>query len=164
MTEINTLYRKEFVLKSDAKTQEAVLKEVGDYLFEKNVVTADFIPAIIEREREYPTGIDLTPIADDLPSIAVPHTDTEYCKTKMIVFVKLKESVLFYNMIKPKEPLTVRYLFLIINNEKKKQTNILSELMEFMTANDNMYQLGQLDSTEELYEFLKTTKGSGKND
>lgn len=154
MSDIKDLYAKDLILKSQARTKAAVLEEVGNYLQEKNLVKDTFVSAIIEREQEFPTGIDLAPVGENLPNVAIPHTDTEHCKTKAIVFVKLEEAISFNNMIKPDEQLEVNYLFLIVNDQKTNQTNVLSELMGFMTNEENMHQLEELDSEEEIYEFL----------
>lgn len=154
MSDINKLYQKDLVLISDANTKKEVFEEVGKYLFEKDLVNKDFVEAIKERETDYPTGIDLAPVADGLPNVAIPHTDTEYCNTKAIVFVKLNESITFNNMISPEEKLDVSYLFFIINNEKTNQTNVLSGLMDFMTTDDNMEKLDRLKGKEDIYEFL----------
>lgn len=155
MKEIKTLFKKELILKSKATTQEEVFKEVGQYLLEKNLITINFIDAIISREDNYPTGIDLSVVEENLANVAIPHTDMKYCKTEAIVFVKLEQSISFQNMIRPEECLDVWYLFFILNNEKPRNRNILSELMDFLTIADNMHQLNQLETTQEIYEFLK---------
>src|SRR5690625_7594396 len=127
MATVQSLYNKDLILKSDAKTQEEVFKEVGSFLLDKELVNDEFIDAIIEREHNYPTGLDLAPVAEGLPNVAIPHTETEYCKTKAVVFVKIAHDVAFHNMIAPDQELKVNYLFFIINDEKTNQTNVRSE-------------------------------------
>jgi len=151
---VQSLYSKDLILKSDAKTQVEVFNEVGSFLLDKGLVNDEFIDAIIDREHNYPTGLDLSPVAEGLPNVAIPHTETEFCKTKAVVFVKLTHEVLFYNMIAPEQELKVNYLFFIINNEKTNQTNVLSNLMAFMTNAKNMETLEQKETPEEIYEFL----------
>jgi len=151
---VQSLYNKDLILKSDARTQEEVFKEVGSFLLDKQLVNDEFIDAIIDREHNYPTGLDLAPVAEGLPNVAIPHTETEYCKTKAVVFVKLTHEVVFYNMIAPDQELKVSYLFFIINDEKTNQTNVLSNLMAFMTNEENMRTLEQKETPEEIYEFL----------
>lgn len=156
MSEKNVLYTEDLVLKSNARTQKELFKEVGNYLFEKNLVTEGFVDAICERESKYPTGIDLSVVADSLPNIAIPHTEAQYCKAKRIVFVKLKQALSFNDMIKPDEYLDVRYLFFIINNTKEKQSTILSDLMEFITNPEHLNYLETLDTEKDMYEYLSS--------
>lgn len=154
MSEPTELYREDLVLKSDARTQSELFKEIGNYLFEKNLVTKGFLQAICERESKYPTGIDMSLVADYVPNVAIPHTEARYCKTKVIVFVKLKQVIPFNHMIQPDESLAVRYLFFIINHEKEKQSTILSDIMEFITIPEHLVQLERLNTEKEIYEYL----------
>lgn len=158
MDDIQALYDKDLVLRSDARTQTDVFKEVGNYLLSKDLVTADFVDALIEREANHPTGLDLAPVGDQLPNVAIPHTETEYCKTKAIVFVKLTHPIMFHNMIAPDQELDVTYLFFIINHDNSNQTNVLSGLMGFMTNEENMRTLEKLETPASIYEFLTNNK------
>lgn len=156
MKDRDVLYKEDLVLKSDARTQKELFKEVGSYLFEKKLVTEGFTQAICERESKHPTGIDLSVVADSLPNVAIPHTEAKYCKTRVIVFVKLKHEICFKYMIKPDESLAVRYLFFILNHEKEKQNTILSDLMEFITKPEHLNHLEKLDTEKEMYEYLSS--------
>lgn len=164
MEAIKGLYRADLVLKSEARTQSEVFQDIGAYLLKKNIVTEGFTQAICERERKYPTGLDLSVLADSLPNVAIPHTDAKYCKTKVIVFVKLKQVISFNHMIKPDEPLAVRYLFFIINNSNEKQSTTLSELMEFIMNSENLKKLEKLDTEKDIYEYLIYKQRIDSND
>lgn len=148
------LYRKDLVLKSKAQTQRELFQEIGDFLYEKKIVTAGFTQALIERERNYPTGLDLSLVDDALPNVAIPHTDASYCRTEAIVCVKLEKLLSFKHMIAPDESLDVRYVFFIINHLKNKQSTILSELMAFITKAENLKNLDELKTEKEIYDYL----------
>lgn len=164
MSELNELYQEKFVFICDAKTQSELFTDLGNYLYENNIVTEGFTQAVCEREKKYPTGIDLSVVEDSLPNVAIPHTDAKYCKTKAVVFVKLKQAIPFYHMIQPDESLAVRYLFLIINHTKDSQSTILSELMEFITNPKNIEHLETLNTEKELYGYLSHTQRMMHND
>ncbi|NBJ70589.1 MULTISPECIES: PTS sugar transporter subunit IIA [Clostridia] len=159
MEGVCSLYKKDLIFKSDAQTQDEVFNEIGTKLLQKGLVNDRFIAAIKNREKEYPTGLDLSPVAKGLSNVAIPHTEAEYCKTKAIAFVKLNDGITFRNMIVPDLDLKVKYLFFIINNEKTNQTNVLSDLMSFITNENNMRYLKKLDNTESIYNFLTNKKG-----
>ncbi|WP_255307031.1 PTS sugar transporter subunit IIA [Paraliobacillus sp. PM-2] len=148
------LYQKDLIFSSNATTQQEVFTEISSMLLEKGIVKESFKDAIIERESNYPTGLDLSPVAEGLPNVAIPHTDTEHCDAKAVVFIKLTNPIPFNNMIAPDNELNVNYLFMIINNEKTNQTNVLSELMAFMTDVDNIKTLETLETNEDIYNFL----------
>ncbi|WP_182200225.1 PTS sugar transporter subunit IIA [Paraliobacillus salinarum] len=158
MPVMENLYQKDLILSSNATTQEEVFSEISQILLEKGIVKDSFKDAIVERELNYPTGLDLSPVAEGLPNVAIPHTETEHCDAKVVVFVKLTNPIVFHSMIAPDNELNVNYLFMIINNEKTNQTNVLSELMAFMTDVDNVKTLEALETNKEIYDFLTNKK------
>ena len=75
-------------------------------------MTVDFLDHLIEREENYPTGLDLTLIDQALPNIAIPHTESEYVNTTRIIPIKLNHPISFNNMIQPKNRVG-RFLFFL---------------------------------------------------
>jgi len=134
------------------------LKKIGQELIKKELVKDNFVDGIIEREKNYPTGIDLSMIEGQKYNVAIPHTEREYCRSKCIVFVKAKHDITFKNMISPDEKLKVRYLFIIINDENDAQTNILASIMDFITQKCNMDKLDEIDDEGEIYQFIAGKK------
>ncbi|MDI3480663.1 MAG: galactose system component [Tepidanaerobacteraceae bacterium] len=156
ISEISDLFRKDLIFIIDEKNAEDIFKNIGKVLFNKGLVNEGFIDAIIKREKEFPTGLNLNVLDNDeiIPNVAIPHTESEYCNSKNIVVVKLKNEVLFKNMIKPEEELKVKFIFIILNDMKGKQTNILSNLIEFLMKKDNIINLNKLEDTNEIYNYI----------
>lgn len=44
----------------------------------------------------------MSAVGTDIPNVAIPHTETDYCNTDRIVVVKLENEIPFHNMITPK--------------------------------------------------------------
>lgn len=156
METIQSLFRKELIFNSDLKTQEEVFRYIGGILLNKGLVKNGFTQSMIDREQNHPTGLDLSPVAKDLPNVAIPHTEAKYCADRAIAFVKLNKEITFKNMISPEKVLQVKYLFFIINHEKENQTNILSGLMEIFTEKKRMERLDALNDKAEIYRFFTT--------
>lgn len=154
MADFKDLYSKDLIFKSDATSQEEVFSEIGQILVDRDLVTEEFPEKLMEREKEYPTGLDLTVVIEGSDNVAIPHTEIEYAKSKHIVFVKLENELTFHNMIKPEEELPVKYLFMIINDQADNQTTVLSNLMAFFTDKETLKTLNELDDVEEIYNFL----------
>lgn len=49
------------------------------------------------------------------------------------------QPVTFHIMIAPDKEVQVSLLFFIINNSSASQTNILAQLMDFFTSNENLW-------------------------
>ncbi len=157
INEISQLFKEDLVFIEKGKDSSEIFNKVGKKLIERGLVRDNFIEEVIKREEGYPTGIDLEVVYNDeagIPNVAIPHTETEYCNCKNVVVVKLEKDVEFKNMISPEKSLNVRFLFMILNNEKNAQTNILSNLMGFVTQLENMKSLCKSNSTKEIYDCI----------
>ena len=155
MAETESLFKEDLIFFESATTCDELFEQVGSKLAEKGIVKPSFVEAIKERERNYPTGLDLSVVGENVPSVAIPHTETEHCNENHIVVVKLNNGVAFKNMIAPDKTVDVRFAFFIINSQKTAQTNILSNLMEFFTKGNNMSILNRLETAEEIYQFIQ---------
>lgn len=152
--DVRDLFQKDLIFFEDAKTKDELFRLVGGKLLEKKLVNPGYIEAITERESKFPTGLDLGVVKAGSPNVAIPHTEVNYCNWKGIVVVRLKEEITFNNMISPDKGIPVKYAFFILNNEKNSQTNLLSYLMSFFTAEDKMSRLDSLETSEEVYQFI----------
>lgn len=154
MSSMNQLFDRQLIFFGNASTQKELFQDVGEKLLQNGLVKPKYIEAIMERERNFPTGLDLSVVGEDVPNVAIPHTEVEYCNAEQVVVVKLTEGITFHNMIAPDKELKVKYAFFILNNQKKGQTDILSNLMGFFTQDQNVKVLDTLNSSEEIYQFL----------
>ena len=154
--EFTKLFSEDLIFIEEAKDSEDIFNKIGKKLIEKGMVKDSFIDAVISREKDYPTGLDLSVIDNtvEVPNVAIPHTESKYCNTKKVVVVKLKKEIVFNDMISPDYKLKVRFLFMILNNEKGKQCNILADLMNFFTKNKNFLKLAGLNDTSEIYKYI----------
>ena len=100
MTNSKKFFVPDAVFVVDQFDQDQVLKVIYDKLLELGYVKGDFLSHIIEREHNFPTGLDTDTLGKDIPNIAIPHTEGEFVNTRLIVPVALKNPVIFHNMIK----------------------------------------------------------------
>lgn len=155
MSKISNLFKEELIFFEGAKTKEELFSNIGSRLLEMELVKPSYIDAIKEREKEYPTGLDLSVVEANIPNVAIPHTETEHCNADQIIVVKLTNGVTFNNMISPDKELNVRFAFFILNSQKSAQTGILSNLMEFFTQDNNVPNLNELETTQEVYQYIQ---------
>ena len=132
------LFDENLVFCLHAENQEDLFHQVADLLEEREVVTSSYRNALLEREKAFPTGLDMEFLGKDLPNVAIPHTDIAHNLTENVVVVKLDLPVTFHN----------------INNSSSSQTNILAQLMDFFTSEGNLAGLASLNSKEELFQYI----------
>ena len=151
---LDHFFSKDLVFCLEADNQEQLFDQVATLLEEKKVVTDTYRSALIEREKMFPTGLDMEFLGKDLPNVAIPHTDTIHNLTENFVVVRLAKPVTFHNMIAPDKEVEVSLLFFIINNSSSSQTNILAQLMDFFTGNGHLEALSKLTDPEALYQYI----------
>ena len=151
---LDHFFSKDLVFCLEADNQEQLFDQVATLLEEKKVVTDTYRSALIEREKMFPTGLDMEFLGKELPNVAIPHTDTIHNLTENVVVVRLAKPVTFHNMIAPDKEVEVSLLFFIINNSSSSQTNILAQLMDFFTGNGHLEALSKLTDPEALYQYI----------
>jgi len=154
---VSTLFLLDSIFLSEQTTKEAVFKDVAEQLVQKGLVKENFLDNLIKREESFPTGMDLSVVNEFLPNIGIPHTEGEFVNTRCVIPVKLMTPVTFNNMINPSATLEVSFLFMILNNDPGAQTNILSDIMGFIsTVNpEELNNFFNYTDTEKIYQFLQ---------
>ena len=151
---LDHFFSKDLVFCLEADNQEQLFDQVATLLEEKKIVTDTYRSALIEREKMFPTGLDMEFLGKDLPNVAIPHTDTIHNLTENVVVVRLAKPVTFHNMIAPDKEVEVSLLFFIINNSSSSQTNILAQLMDFFTGNGHLEALSKITEPEALFQYI----------
>ena len=141
----------------DGATEDEVLQKIYDQLLKDGYVKGNFLEHIIKREHKFPTGLNLGTLGENLPNIAVPHTEGEFVNASLIVPVALKNPVVFHNMIKPREELEVKFLFMLLDNHPDGQAQLLSQVMDFLakTPADELRHFLNFEDADAIYQFLK---------
>lgn len=157
-TASKTLFDPTTVFVTKQTTQEAIFKEVSDKLLEKKYVKPEFLVNLSEREKNYPTGIDMSVVNPDYPNVAIPHTEGNFVNVRLIVPIKLVTPVEFGNMIEPADKFKVSFLFMILNNDPDGQANVLSKIMGFLTTTpaEDLEHFFNETNRAAIYSFLNT--------
>lgn len=156
MSEKSRFFFEDTVFVIDRKTQAEVFTDVANRLQLNDYVAPAFLENIIEREKGYPTGMDMSVVDPELPSFAVPHTEVEFVNTRRIVPIKLVNPVEWHSMIDPSQTFPVSFLFMILNDSKEAQVGILAKIMDFVNGlgTERVKELFSMTDAHEIYEFL----------
>lgn len=154
---MNNYFFEDTTYVSGKTTQLEVFEEVYWDLLEKKLVTEDFLENLIEREKNYPTGLSLTPVSEGLPDIAIPHTESEFVLTTRIIPIKLKKPISFNDMISPDDQVSAHFLFMILNQNGEAQAGMLADIMDFINSVDKevLCDFFNLENPELIYQFLE---------
>lgn len=152
----SAIFARDAVFVSDKSNQDELLKEIYDNLLDLGYVKGDFLAHIVQREHDFPTGLDTSTLGQNLPNIAIPHTEGAFVNKRLIVPVALENPVAFHNMVKPDEGLQVQFLFMLLETNPDGQAKLLSQVMNFLakTSEKDLRMFLNFKDPDAIYEYL----------
>ena len=140
------LIRPDFIhLNADANTFEAVIDLIGHSFLTAGVVKESYIPAVIAREKLYPTGLPASG-----HNIAIPHTESEHVFTSSIGVVVTKKAIKVRMMGSPQIELDCHLFFPLAMEDPHTQLGLLRVLMVFLQDEQKLTAIRQARSVREV--------------
>ncbi len=125
-----------------------------DCVKKKGLVYDAYLEKIIEREAEFPTGIQLSNIG-----IAIPHTDAEYAKGDAFVVMTSEEGIPFKNM-EDGVDLKANVIIGLVFYDKDKHVEYLQSLVELFQNEEALIKIKNSKDIDEIYNLLMSKKES----
>lgn len=138
----------------DFENQVGFFTEVATILEQKGYVKPSFCEAIIEREKVFPTGLEMNGIV-----IAIPHTDTVHVRRPFVLVNQLRKPLEFIQMGTTDKVIEVEMVFVLGICDPASQVPLLATIMERFTQEKFIKELRNKQSKEELAAFLKIQFG-----
>lgn len=154
MTEVvvSSLINEEIIfLDLYAETSEELLTIVGNRLFRLGYVKQSYIPAVVAREKEFPTGLAL----EDF-NVAIPHTDYIHIENPFIAVVKNFKEIPFIHMGTDDQEIGIDYFFFLGIKEPGGQVQMLQTLMESFNDKEFVETIRNTIGVKELHSYLST--------
>lgn len=144
------LVKPEYVIGSlQATSREEALTQMAEFLVEKGNCKPSFVEAILERERNHPSGLPMPG-----PKIAIPHTDATHVEQSIILFARLTEPVEFLSMGSPDDKLQVRMISMFALREKKRIGDMLETLINVYQNEEILNAILEAENAEEIFSIL----------
>ena len=154
---IRDFLRKDLVISNlEAESSCDIFKKVSELLLEKGFVEESFFKGLVNREKNFPTGLQLIKY-----NVAIPHTDAENIKIPAIVICTLKNPVTF-NSMDGSGQVKVNIVFTMALSEPHSQLLMLQQLMELIQNENILENMMKSDNSDELYEIVSKFKYSGE--
>lgn len=129
--------------------QTALFTTVAHRLQSFNLVTDNYLPALLTREKDFPTGLD--PVHCH---IAIPHLDASFHSKAFLYFCRLKEPLSFTKMGSKNEHFPVKLVFFLGFTNPQSQLRVLQRLMILFQRSDALNSLCATDSKTEIFNLL----------
>ena len=116
-----------------AKSKEDALHQLYEVLLKNGKVKTSFYDAVLERERDYPTGLELEEY-----NAAIPHVVPAHVEHSAMGIAVLDTPVTFQRM-----------------DDDEATVDILQEIMAILADKDMMGQLVKADTPQDVMNILK---------
>lgn len=85
-----------------------ILKKMGTAMIHEGYAKDTYVQALLQREKNFPTGLDIHGIG-----VAIPHTDPCHVKKEGVALAVLKDPVIFRHMEDERVQVAVRVIFML---------------------------------------------------
>lgn len=134
----------------EVNDKEEALKLLSDQFENKNLVENDFFESIINREKSFPTGLQVNDIG-----IAIPHTDSEKVKKAQLGYLSLKNPVIFSDMGDANQEIEVTIIFMLALKDPHSQLEMLQKLIGLFQNQELINRLKVCNDKEEFKKIIK---------
>lgn len=133
-----------------AKSDVEVISILADKLYEKGIVKASFKNSVIDREKNFPTGLPTQGIG-----IAIPHADSVHVLEPSFAIAKLKNPVKFFKMGgEPDEKVDVSIVILMCVVDDKAQVPMIVKILDMFSDETAIERIQQVRTDKELYDIF----------
>lgn len=135
------------------KTSTDLFETISNVALKLGNVRKDFLPRVMDREANFPTGIQLENIG-----VAIPHTDAECILKEFVAVVVNQSPTISKSMEDPSQSVQASIVFVLGLNQPHKQLEMLQSLMGLLQNEKLLFQIVAATSAEEVLKIVKTNK------
>lgn len=134
----------------NAKSNTDVLKQMCNHLYEKGVVKATYCQAILERETDFPTGLNTGGI-----NIAIPHADVCHVNTGAICVSILTPPVDFHAMDEPEDAVPISLVIMLVLTEPHGHLEMLQRIVRLIQNQGDVKRIITADHDEMIADIIR---------
>lgn len=138
------------LLDVEGEKDKDIIQQMAQNLVDQGFVKESFVPAILKREDEFPTGLPTEGV-----SVAIPHTDVEHVLQKTLSVGVLKQPVDFRVMGNDSETTPVQLVFMLAMDQADSQLELLQRLIQIFQDADLLKDLLKQTNPTEVKQLLE---------
>lgn len=141
-TEISfTIDESLILVKENVQTREAIIRKLGNLLFEHGFVKDSYTQAVVDREKVFPTGLPARKAG-----VAIPHTDTIHVIKPAIAIATLANPIPFSMMGSPDTEIQVEIVIMLAVHDAKLVIPTLRKIIFILENDEALVTLKSADS------------------
>ena len=134
----------------EADDAEAVLSQLADLLHSRGFVKESFRAAVLEREKQHPTGLPSEGVY-----VAIPHADPVHVNQSAIAVATLKKPVSFAMMGNPEVSIDVKIVVMLAIHNPAEHLQLLRNFMKLFQDKDLLVAISEAATKRDVYERLR---------
>lgn len=139
----------------DVKSSEDVFRTLGGKMISEGYCKNSYVDALIAREKDFPTGINMGEIG-----IAIPHTDKEHVKKGAVAIGVLKHPVYFFQMGTTDEPVDAKLIFMLAVENPEEHLVFLQRILMVLQDQNTLTKIMETGSKKEIIQVIKEKENS----
>ncbi len=134
----------------EAKTYEDVMRAVGQKVTAEGFAKESYVDALIDREKDFPTGLDI-----DGFGVAIPHTDVSHVNKAATAIAILKNPVTFVQMGTDDDYVDAKVVFVLAVDDPKGHLEQLQRIISIIQDKNVLEKLTQANEASEIINVIK---------
>ena len=139
----------------EAGTSDDVMRQLGAAFIKEGYCKETYVNALIKREGEFPTGLDVNGIG-----VAIPHTDVSHVNMPGIAIAVLENPVTFIQMGTDDETTQVRLVFMLAVKDPNAHLENLQQIIAIIQDTDVLEKLLEVNEKKEIIEIIREKENS----
>lgn len=133
----------------DVPDRWTAIRLLGEALHRGGFVHDDYVQAVIEREKIFPTGLPTSPVG-----VAIPHAGVQYCRRPAIAVAVLARPVPWIEMATLDRELSVQIVLALSITDPDTQVSALRSIVDLFGEPQRVAELLGLTAPREVVQFL----------
>lgn len=129
--------------------RDALFAQITDQLLAKGIVHDSYRQALILREENHPTAMQL-----ETMGVAIPHVDVEHVREERLVVVTCPEGIEFRQAEDPDLTMKVHVIFFLLLKGKDAHLEFLMKLINLFQKTSEMNTLLSTSSVDDVMQIL----------
>lgn len=129
--------------------RNALFTKITEQLLAKGIVEESYRAALVLREQDHPTAMQLENMG-----VAIPHVDVEHVREERLVVVTCPEGIEFNQAEDPDLTMKVNVIFFLLLKEKDAHLEFLMKLISLFQKTAEMNTLLNTTSSQEVMQIL----------
>lgn len=134
----------------EVNNSSEIMEKMGSSFIREGLCKESYIEALINRESEFPTGIDVNGFG-----VAIPHTDVSHVNNAAIGIATLKETVKFIQMGTDDEEVETKVVVMLAVDDPNKHLSLLQNILTIIQDKNVLEKLSVSKEANEIIQIIK---------